>query len=47
MSVAPPPVVGGGSGELGSLQSVGSALDSDDLMMLPGEESPLPGEPRV
>jgi hypothetical protein len=43
MSVAPPPVVGGGSGELGSLPSVGSALDSGDLMMLPGEESPLPG----
>ena len=43
MSGVPPPVVFGGSGELGSLPSVDGGLDSDEFLMLPGEESPLPG----
>ena len=40
MSVAPPPVGGLESGDLGSLPSVGSALDSEELLLLPGEELP-------
>ena len=43
MNGVPPPVVFGGSGELGSLPSVDGGLDSDEFLMLPGGESPLPG----